>query len=137
MDSLILRAATKYLLPVILMFSLFLVIRGHNEPGGGFVGGLLAAGAVALYAMAADVNAAYRVLPAHPQTLIGTGLLLSAGSGVVPLIRQQPFFTAQWGHFRIPMTGDLEIGTPLLFDLGVFIVVVGVALMILLSLAEE
>src|SRR5690606_13084134 len=134
--SLILQTATRYVLPVILLYSLFLAVHGHNEPGGGFVGGLLAAGAVSMYAMAADVRAAYRVLPAHPQTLIGTGLLLAASSGIWPLVTQEPLLTAQWWHFTIPLIGEVDLGTPLLFDFGVYVVVVGVAAMILLSLAE-
>lgn len=137
MHSLILSTTTRLLLPLLLMFSIFLLLRGHNEPGGGFVGGLLAAAAFALNAIAYGVAAARRLLIIDPRALIGAGLLVAAGSGAVSLILRQPFMTGQWGALEHPTLGKLEIGTPLLFDVGVYLVVLGVTLTIIFSLAEE
>jgi multicomponent Na+:H+ antiporter subunit B len=135
--SLILCTVTSFVQPLLLLFSIFLLLRGHNEPGGGFTGGLVAAAAFALYAVAYDVASARRVLRVNPQTLVGAGLLLAVASGICSLFLKQPFMTGQWGKVKIMGLGKVEIGTPVLFDIGVYLVVVGVTLIIILSLAEE
>ena len=135
MTSLILSTATRFLLPLLLLFSIFLLLRGHNEPGGGFVGGLVAATAFVLYALAYGVEMAQRVLYVHPRILIGTGLLAAAGSGLFAVVNQQPFLTGLWSEHEVPVLG--KVGTPLLFDVGVYLVVVGITLMIIFSLAED
>jgi len=137
MISLILRAATRFLLPLFLQYSLFLLLRGHHEPGGGFVGGLVAASAFVLYAIAYDVSSAQRALRVDPRTLIGVGLVVALGSGVLPLFYDRPFLTGQWGHLSLPGGASLDLGTPLLFDIGVYLVVLGVTSLIILALAEE
>lgn len=135
MTSLILSTATRYLLPLLLLFSIFLLLRGHNEPGGGFAGGLVAAAAFALYAIAHGVAGARRVLYVTPRTLIAGGLLVAVGSGQLSLLAGQSFMTGLWDKRPIPVIGKL--GTPLLFDLGVYFVVIGITLLIIFSLAEE
>lgn len=135
MTSLILSTATRYLLPLLLLFSIFVLLRGHDEPGGGFVGGLVAAAAFALYSMAYGVASARQVLPTDPRTLIGLGLLTTIGSGLPALIQGLPFLTGLWSERTVPLLG--KVGTPLLFDLGVFLVVIGVMLTIIFALAEE
>jgi multicomponent Na+:H+ antiporter subunit B len=137
MNSLILRTATRYLLPLLLLFSIFLLLRGHNEPGGGFVAGLVAAAAFALYSLAADVGAARRALQFDPHSLIGVGLLLALIMGVWPLLIGQSFLTGQWISLYLPGIGEFELGSSLFFDIGVFLVVLGVTLMIIFSLEEE
>lgn len=137
MISLILRTATNFLMTVILLFSIFLFVRGHNEPGGGFVAGLMAAGAFTLYTIAYDAASTRRALKVDPLTLISVGLLVAAASGLLSLLRHEPFLTGQWGNFNLPLLPPLKIGTPLLFDLGVYLTVVGVTLIIVLSLSEE
>ncbi len=137
MISLILRTATHFLFTIMLQFSLFLLLRGHNEPGGGFVAGLMAAGGFALYTIAYDVAATRQALRVDPRTLIAVGLAIAAGSGLLSLMKGSPFMTGEWGHLRLPYLERLNIGTPLLFDTGVYLTVIGVTLMIILSLAEE
>jgi multicomponent Na+:H+ antiporter subunit B len=119
------------LMPLMLLFALFLLVRGHNDPGGGFVGGLVAAAAFALFMIAYGVERARRLLRVHPMTLLGGGLLVAFISGVPALIAGQPFMTSQW------MLEPIAIGTPVLFDIGVFGVVTGVVLMMIFYLAEE
>jgi len=135
MSSMILSTATRYLLPLLLLFSLFLLLRGHNDPGGGFAGGLVAAAAFALYAIAHGVAAARRVLPLSPRGLIGGGLLVALGSGLIAVLVGRPFMTGLWDQHPIPVLG--KVGTPLLFDAGVYLVVIGITLLIIFSLAEE
>jgi len=135
--SLILRTATRFLLPLLLLFSLFLLVRGHHEPGGGFSGGLVAAAAFVLYRFAFGAEEAGRALPVGPQALIGAGLLVAVGSGSLPLLAGRPLMTGLWGQVFVLGFGDLDVGTPLLFDAGVYLAVVGVTLTIILPLAEE
>lgn len=120
-----------------LLFSVFLLLRGHNEPGGGFIGGLVAAAAFTLYAIAFDVPWARRVLGVDPHTMIGAGLLLAAVSGVAALFVGDPFLTGLWLDLHIPGIGEVPLSTVLLFDVGVFLVVLGVTMLIILTLAEE
>jgi multicomponent Na+:H+ antiporter subunit B len=135
MNSLILSTATLYLLPLLLLFSVFLLLRGHNEPGGGFVGGLVAASALALYAIALGSSAARQVLYIDSRRLIYVGLLISAVSGLLALFGGQEFMTGLWGAQVIPVLGKL--GTPFIFDVGVYLVVIGVTLTIIFALMEE
>jgi multicomponent Na+:H+ antiporter subunit B len=120
---------------LLVLFSVFILLRGHNEPGGGFVGGLLIAGAFALYALAYEAKAARRLLRLDPRTIIGVGLITAAGSGLAALWHGQPFLTGLWLPYSIPFLGKL--GTVLFFDLGVYLVVLGTTLLVLFTLEEE
>ena len=128
MISVILRTATRFLQPLLLLFSFLLLMVGHNEPGGGFAGGLVAAAAFLLHALAYGVDSARRELIVDPRVLVGLGLLVAAGSGIVALVAGAPLLTGLW-------RGGL--GTPLFFDVGVYLVVVGAALMMVFALMEE
>ena len=136
MISIILRTAARFLLELLLLFSVFLLLRGHNEPGGGFVGGLVAAAAYILYAIAYDVPSTRAALRLAPDAIIGVGLLMALGGGLMPVLLGRPFLTGVWADVW-PGAGVLYLGTPLLFDAGVFVAVVGVVLTIVLALAEE
>jgi multicomponent Na+:H+ antiporter subunit B len=137
MSSLILRTATAFLMTLLLLFSLFLLLRGHDEPGGGFVGGLVAAAAFCLYALAFDVGSARRALRIEPRTLIALGLLTAAASGVAGMAAGHPFLSGLWLRVAVPVLGPLHVGTPVVFDVGVYLAVLGVVLTIILPLAEE
>jgi len=137
MTSFILLTTARLLLPLLLMFSVFLFGRGHNEPGGGFVAGLVAAAAWILYSLASDTSQARRALRFEPQSLIGWGLMAAFLSGAIGLLAGQPFLTGQWITLSVPMIGEIELGTPLLFDLGVYLAVVGVTLTVVFALEEE
>ena len=114
--------------------ALFLLLRGHNEPGGGFVGGLVAASAIALYALSAGVAEARRLVRVDLRTLMAVGLALAVGAGLLAFFAGDPLLTGLWLSWPVPVVGKL--GTPLLFDVGVFLVVVGVTLKILFTLME-
>ncbi len=137
MASLILHMATRLLMPLLLMFSVFLLVRGHNQPGGGFTAGLVAAAAWGLYALAHDAPIARRALRIEPRILIGLGLSAILLSGLAGLPSRRPFLTGQWTHLNLEGLGSYEIGTPLLFDLGVYLSVLGVVLTIIFVLEEE
>ena len=135
MSSLILRTATRLLMPLLLLFALFLLFRGHNEPGGGFVGGLVVAAAFVLYAIAYGPDAGRRALLVDPSTLLGTGLLVALASGMPAVLLGRPFLTAIWTKVGIEPAA-FDIGTPLVFDVGVFLAVIGVVLTIVFTLAD-
>jgi multicomponent Na+:H+ antiporter subunit B len=135
MKSLILAAAARGLLPLLWIFSIFILLRGHNEPGGGFIGGLVAATGIALYALAFGPEAARRVLPTDPRMFIGLGLAVALGSALVSLVSGGPFMTGLWGDFVLPVIG--KIGTPFIFDIGVYLVVVGITVTLVMTVAEE
>jgi multicomponent Na+:H+ antiporter subunit B len=134
-DSLILRTTTRLLFPLTLVFSIFLLIRGHNEPGGGFVGGLAAASAFALVLTADGLEKARQILRVDPLVLVGTGLALALLSGLPPLFDGGAFLTGQWLEAKVPVIGHL--GTPFVFDVGVYLAVLGVVVTIIFELAEE
>lgn len=136
MNSLILRTATKLLFGLLLIFSIFLFFRGHNEPGGGFIGGLVGATAFALFAIAYGSAKAREILRADPTVLIGLGLIFAAGSGIISIILGTPFLTGAW-VFPIIGGTELHLGSPLIFDIGVYLVVVGFTLGVIFSLEEE
>jgi multicomponent Na+:H+ antiporter subunit B len=136
MSSLILRTATRFLMPLLLLFALFLLLRGHNEPGGGFVGGLVVAAAFVLYSISAGVPASRRALLIRPSTLLSVGLLVALASAVPALIVGRPFMSALWTEVGTG-TAAWAIGTPLVFDVGVFLAVIGVVLTIVFTLAED
>ena len=135
MSSSLLRIATRFLMPLLLLFALFLLLRGHNEPGGGFVGGLIVAAAFVLYVIAYGVLAGRRALLVEPSTLLGAGLLVAVGSGLPAVVLGLPFMTAVWTTVG---TGSaaVDVGTPLVFAVGVFLAVIGVVLTIVFTLAE-
>lgn len=137
MRSLILVTAARLLTPLLLLFSLFLLLRGHNEPGGGFAGGLVAASAFILLAISRDPATARAALRVEPQALMGAGLLVAIGAGVAGLLMGQPLLTGQWIALALPDGSVLELGTPLAFDIGVYLVVLGATLTMVLTLAEE
>lgn len=124
-------------MPLLLLFSVFLLFRGHNEPGGGFSGGLVAASAFVLYRFAFGAEEVQRALPVDPRAMIGVGLLVAVGSGSLALLAGKPLMTSLWARVRAPGFGHFDVGTPLLFDVGVYLAVLGVTLSIILPLAEE
>lgn len=135
-NSLILQAAAQLLLPLLLLLSVFLLLRGHHEPGGGFIGGLVASAAIALHLFATDMRSARGVLRIDPRTLMGLGLLVALGSAFIGPLTGGAFFAGRWVYVEVPVLGELHLGTPLLFDLGVYLVVIGSVLTFVLTLAE-
>jgi multicomponent Na+:H+ antiporter subunit A len=135
--SVILRSATRLLITLLFVLALFLLWRGHNEPGGGFIGGLVAAGAFALYLIAFGERAARRLLRVDPRDLIGAGLAVAVVSGLFAAVAGGAFMTGQWTTLYLGEGIEpLKLGTPLLFDIGVFLAVIGFVLTIVLALEQ-
>ena len=135
--SVILRTATRFLITLLFVIALFLLWRGHNEPGGGFIGGLVASGAFALYLIAFGETAMRRLLRLDPRDLLWIGLAVAVVSGLFGLATSDVFLTGQWGTLALGGGLDaVKLGTPLLFDIGVFLAVIGFALTIMLALEQ-
>ncbi len=137
MTSIILRTATRYMFPPLLVFSIYLLLRGHHYPGGGFVGGLIAGSAFALYALSFDVASARKLLRFDPRAVTATGLAIALISGLPPLLSGKAFLTGTWWNVPIRPGVTIAIGTPVVFDIGVYLVVLGVLLSFVFLLAEE
>ncbi len=136
MRTVIFRTIAPYLTSLMLLFSVFVLLRGHNEPGGGFIGGLIAASAFAIYGIACGVPPVRRALVFHPMSIAGTGLLIGALSGMPSMIVGVPFFTALWvtpSLFGV----EVALSTALVFDIGVYLVVLGTIASIALGLEER
>lgn len=131
MNSLILSTATRILTPAILILSVVVFFRGHNAPGGGFIGGLLAATAIALTQKAEGIAAARRMLRVRPEAIAATGLAFALVSGLWGGLAVGAFLKGMWPFYPTP------IGSVPLFDLGVYLVVLGTVAAILFALEEE
>ncbi|MEL7472919.1 MAG: Na+/H+ antiporter subunit B [Planctomycetota bacterium] len=138
MNSIILQTAARALLPLLLVFSVVILIRGHNVPGGGFVGGLLAASAFTVYAMAFGTAKVRRMLRLRFQTIFGLGLLLAFAAGLPGLLTGGSFLQGYhlWYAFDVPGLGEIKLGTPVAFDIGVYFAVMGVCLSMIFELAD-
>ncbi len=136
MHSLILGATARIFFVVMLIASVWILVRGHNEPGGGFIGGLVGAAAFITLALATDVEATRRRLRLHPVVLMGVGLLMAFVSGLPGLIFDASYLHHQW--IKVPLgVAELKLGTTLIFDIGVYLVVVGGVLAFMFRLYEE
>ena len=136
MRTVIFRTVAPYLTSLMVLFSIFVLLRGHNEPGGGFIGGLIAASAFAVYGIACGVSPVRRALYFHPMALSGFGLLLATLSGLLSLFFDVPFLTGLWASPRL-FGVDVDLSTPLFFDIGVYLVVLGAITSAALALEER
>ena len=130
----VLAAFARVLLPLALLVSAFVFLRGHNLPGGGFIAGLVTAVALILQYLANGVTWTHARLPADLQPIIGTGLLIATLTGLGSLTLGYPFLTSAHGHVHLPLVGNLELASAMAFDLGVYLAVVGATLTILIHL---
>lgn len=133
---LILSQVTRFLLPLALMVAVYLFLRGHNAPGGGFIAGLVAAVALILQYMASGIAWSQRQWRQAFHPLIAFGVLIAAATGAGSLVLNHPFLTSTFGHVTLPVVGEFELASAMLFDLGVFLTVVGVIMLILANLGK-
>lgn len=136
MNSTILSTGIKLLVPLFVIFSVFLLLRGHNAPGGGFVGGLVFAIAFSLYTLNYGVERTKEKYRIQPLKLMASGLLVAVISGLIPVFMGEPFLTGMWYEdITIPVMG--KPGTPILFDTGVYLLVAGTVLSLIFTLWEK
>ena len=128
--------ATRVMMPIAIMVGAFIFLRGHNEPGGGFIAGLIVAIALVMQYMASGFAwaEARQRFPYH--RIIAAGVLIAAATGLGAMIAGQPFLTSAFGYFRIPPMEKFELATAMAFDVGVFLTVVGAVMLSLESLSR-
>jgi monovalent cation:proton antiporter len=136
-DSYLFRTIVRFSFFVINVLAVYLLLRGHNLPGGGFVGGLASAISLVLLSLALGLEEMHRVVRVDPVRVAAAGLTLAVLTGTAPLFLGGAFLEHFNGRFTLPLLGEVHTGTPLLFDLGVFLVVVGVTVKIVLVLAKS
>ncbi|MEX6504897.1 Na+/H+ antiporter subunit B [Jiella sp. M17.18] len=136
MRTVIFRFTAPYITSLMVLFSIFVLLRGHNDPGGGFIGGLIAASAFAIYGIACGVDAVRRALYFHPTAIAGSGLMLAVLAGCLSIVFGTQFMTGLWA-FPAILGGDVGLSTPMFFDIGVYLVVVGSISAIALALEER
>ncbi|MBP0617244.1 Na+/H+ antiporter subunit B [Jiella mangrovi] len=136
MRTVIFRFTAPYLTALMVLFSIFVLLRGHNDPGGGFIGGLIAASALAIYGIACGVAAVRRALWFHPMAISASGLFLAVVAGIFSVFAGTGFMTGLWVFPKIFGT-EVALSTPLIFDIGVYLVVVGGIASIALALEER
>jgi multicomponent K+:H+ antiporter subunit A len=127
----------RLLFPLIAMLATYLLLRGHNLPGGGFAAGVGLAIALILQYMAGGTAWAEQRLAIRPLRWMGTGLLLALATGAGAWLFDHPFLTSHTAHFTLPLLGELHVPSAFFFDLGVFSLVVGATGLILIALAHQ
>ncbi|WP_147112457.1 Na+/H+ antiporter subunit B [Tateyamaria sp. syn59] len=138
MNSIILRVGTQYLCGILVLFSLYMLIRGHNEPGGGFIGGLIGSTGFVLFALACGTADARNALKVMPQNIAMAGLGIALLAGIYAAIFGDALFTGQWLFINeTPEDKGIPISTVLFFDIGVYLVVFGSILSIVFAMEEE
>lgn len=138
MKSIILQSATRFLVGLLLIFSVHMLLRGHNLPGGGFIGGLIGATGFVIHVIACGTDSARRAIRVAPQNIAVVGLAVALAAGLFPGLLGQAFFTGQWLFIGATETEKgLPLSTVLVFDIGVYLVVLGAVLTLVFALEEE
>lgn len=135
--SVLFEPVARGLFFVLHVFALYLLLRGHDLPGGGFIGGLVSAIAWVMLGLALGWDEAGRVLKVDPARLAVVGLLIAAVTGWVPMLFGDAFFEQFFWHGTVPFLGEIHVGTPLAFDAGVFLVVVGISVKMIMVLGRS
>ena len=124
-QSPLLTAGTRTMVPTLVLFSVYLLVVGHDVPGGGFAGGLIASSALLLVFLTFGASGLDRVLPIDPEALTGVGLAMAIVAGLIGLFFGGTFLTYTYASVSAPLLGDIKVSSLLLFDLGVYALVVG------------
>jgi len=136
-NDVMLQTATKVVTFIILMFAVHIFFAGHYTPGGGFIGGLLTTTAIVLLMLAFDIPTVKKVLPINYVVLTAVGLLIAIATASASIIFDVPFFTHAYDYFDLPLFGETSLHSALLFDIGVYLVVVGVTMTIIQTIGED
>ncbi|AXH99682.1 Na(+)/H(+) antiporter subunit B [Sporosarcina sp. PTS2304] len=136
-NDVILQTTAKVVFFIIFLFSIHIFFTGHYAPGGGFVGGLLTTGAIVLLLLAFDLRTIQQILPFNFTIVTAIGLLLALGTAAGSIAFNVPFFTHAFDDFTLPLFGTTSLHTAMLFDSGVYLVVVGSAITIIQSIGGD
>ncbi|GEK30205.1 Na(+)/H(+) antiporter subunit B [Kurthia zopfii] len=137
MNNVILKTTVQVSFFIIFLFSIHIFLAGHFAPGGGFVGGLLTASALVLLLLTYDIKTVQKLLPINYMMMTAVGLALALGTASISVFFGDAFFKHYFSHFEIPLLGNTELHTAMLFDSGVYLVVVGVTMIIIQSIGGD
>mgnify|MGYP002397409337 CR=1 FL=1 len=132
----IMVVATRVMLPLAMLVGAYIFLRGHNQPGGGFIAALVVSIALIMQYMASGFGWAARRVSVNYHAMIGAGVLVAAATGVAAMVLDQPFLTSTFGHFHLPLVGEFELASAMAFDTGVFLTVVGAVMLALANLSR-
>lgn len=133
----VLDHAVPLIFYVIMVGSMYMLFAGHNQPGGGFVGGLVAGAAVSLRYIAGGIQEVRRLSPFRPWTILGAGVIVSALTATVPLALGDPVLDGGYRSFDLPVLGKVAVSSALVFDIGVYFCVVGLILMVFEAFGDD
>lgn len=136
-NDVILQTVTKIVVFIILTFGIELFLSGHNNPGGGFIGGLVLSSALVLLYLVFDIETVHKGIPVDFKKVAAIGVLFVIGTGLGGILFGNSFLTQTFGNFNLPIFGQTELGTVLLFEIGVALTVVGTVVTIILSISED
>lgn len=132
-----LQTATKILVFIIMTFSIFVLFAGHHNPGGGFIGGLITASALVLLYIAFDLQSVRDIIPVDFKQLAAAGVIVAVLTGTASFLFDVPFLTQAFTYVDLPFLGTTELATAVIFDLGVYMAVVGTTMTIITSISED
>ena len=132
----ILQTFTRLMMPLMIMVAVYIFLRGHNLPGGGFIAGLIASVALIVMYLSNGIEWTQKRLAVDMHLVIGFGLLIATATGLVAMGLGYPFLTSAFSHIHWPVIGEFELASAIAFDLGVFLVVVGATVMSLVQLGK-
>ena len=132
----IMVVATRVMLPLAMLVGAYIFLRGHNQPGGGFIAALVVSIALIMQYMASGFGWAAQRVKVNYHAMIGLGVLVAAATGVGAMVLDQPFLTSTFGHFHLPLVGEFELASAMAFDTGVFLTVVGAVMLMLANLSR-
>lgn len=136
-NDVMLQTVTKVVTFIILMFAVHIFFAGHYTPGGGFVGGLLTASAIVLLMLAFGIKTVKKIVPINYVVMTAIGLLLAIATAAASIVFDVPFFTHAYDYFDLPLFGKTSLHSAMLFDAGVYLVVVGVTMTIIQTIGED
>ena len=136
-NNVILQTVTRVAVFILFTFSIYLFMRGHHQPGGGFIGGLSTAAAIVLLYLSFGIEKVRENIPVDFKKLAAVGVFIAVGTGLVSIVYGQPFLTQTFGHVNLPIFGDTELASAMVFDTGVALAVIGTAVNIILSISED
>lgn len=136
-DDTILRTVTKISVFIIFTFAINLFFSGHHQPGGGFIGGLTFSAALVLMYLSFDIETVRKYLPIDFKVLAAIGVFIAVSTGIAGIFFGKPFLTQAFGYVELPVFGDTELASAVLFDVGVALAVIGTAVTIITSISED
>lgn len=136
-NDVILQTVTRLVVFIILTFGVELFFAGHNGPGGGFVGGLVLSSAIVLLYLVFDIETVHKGIPVDFKRVAALGVVLVVGSGVGAILFGAAFLSQTYDYFNLPIFGDTELATVILFEAGVAMTVIGTVVTIMLSISED